>query len=193
MRRILILGVIIVLAAMPAFSQPMTGKFELGALGGINMPTGDLGDGMDKGYMVGVNAGFRPMPLLVIGAEVAYYGNGATDDVLALLGTGADMSMNIWQYTAMAKLMAPLMGNHNIYAKGLVGAYNATAKLENIPLLGNLEASDTNLGFGIGGGLRINGVSKSSFFVEGMFQHINGEGASAEFFTVAGGILFSLP
>lgn len=193
MRRFLLLAVIMVLAVTPAFAQPMSGKFELGMSGGVNMPVGDLGDGTKTGYVIGASAGYHLMPMLVVGAEFAYYGNGATDDVLAALGPGADMNTNFTQYTAMVKFMVPVLTKHNLYAKGVAGAYTATVDFQNMPPLGSGSVSDTNMGFGIGGGIRLNGDTKYSLFAEGMFHHVTGESESAELVTASAGVLISLP
>ena len=193
MLRILTLMVVIVLAVTPAFAQPMSGKFELAASGGVNMPTGDIGDGTNTGYVFAGSAGIRVMPMLVLGAEFGYYSNGASDDVLAALGAGADMTTSFTQYAVMGKFMFPMLTDHNMYAKGLVGAYTATVSFENLPLIGSGETSDTNFGFGIGGGLRLNGSSKYSFFAEGMFHNIMGETQDAQMFSATAGILVALP
>ncbi len=192
MRHIILFAVIIVLAAAPAFSQEMPGKFEITAQGGVNMPTGDFGEISNLGYSFGATAGYRPMDMLVVGAEIMYYGNGASDEMLALLGAGSDMSTNIIQFSAMGKLMFPMMEVHNVYAKATVGAYNLTTNLD-MPSLPSISAGNTNFGGSIGGGVRINGSSKTSFFAEGNFHHIAADGASAQFLAFSAGILFTLP
>ena len=192
MRRIILLGAILVFAASPAFSQsPLQGKIELGVSAGLNMPTGDAGDTAKSGYVFGGSAGYRVIDMLVVGGEVQYYGNGATDDVLAAMGPNADMNMTMIQYTAMAKVMFPVLQGHHVYAKGVGGAYTSTVKFEDP--VSSSETSDTNWGLGIGAGFRFNGFSKSSFFAEGMLHHINGEVDSEQFFTAQAGVLFRLP
>jgi hypothetical protein len=193
MRHLILFGVIMILTVSTAFSQSWDSKVELAATGGLSMPTGDWSDGTKNGYTFGFSAGFRPINMLVVGGEIMYYGNGATDDVLAALGTGADVNTNIIQYSFMAKAMFPVATTHNVYAKGIVGGYNSTVKFENIPILGSDETSNTNVGFGIGGGFRLNGSNRYSLIAEGMFHHINGEVDSAQMLTFMAGILVTLP
>jgi opacity protein-like surface antigen len=193
MRHIILLAVIIVLAAVPAFSQDMPGKFEVTAQGGVNKPTGDFGEISNLGYSFGATAGYKlPMNKIVVGAEIMYYGNGATDEMLAALGVGSDMSTNIIQFSAMGKFMFPMMEVHNVYAKATVGAYNFTTKLE-MPSTPSVSGSTTNFGGSLGGGVRINGSSKASFFAEGNYHHITSDGGSAQFLAFSAGVLFTLP
>jgi hypothetical protein len=193
MRTFILLTVIMVMAAAPAFSQVPGPKLELGLGGGVSMPTGTLGDGMNTGYGFAASLGYKVMPMLVVGGEFAYYGNGAQDELLQGLGTGAEMDMTTMQFAAMAKFMMPLMTVHNMYAKGVGGAYHSSSNFKNIPLIGDGSVSDTNLGVGIGGGLRFNGASKTSFYAEGMFHNIFGEAENIQFFAVGAGVIISLP
>ncbi|MCZ6617373.1 MAG: outer membrane beta-barrel protein, partial [Gammaproteobacteria bacterium] len=169
MRHFILLGVILALVASPALGNPLDGKFEFGVQGGMNMPTGNIGDGTNNGYVFGVNAGFRPIDMLVVGAEFAMFGNGATDEVLQLLGPTADVNTTTFQYALMAKAMLPVLEMHHVYAKGLLGAYTSSVDFSNLPGIANGSTSDTNFGFGIGGGFRFNTAVKYSFFAEGMY------------------------
>jgi hypothetical protein len=192
MRLLILVTAISVLAAVPAFAQ-VPGTFEITASGGVNMPTGSLGDQSKMGFAAGASVGYRAIDQLVVGAEFMYYGLGANDDALALLGTGADMSTNIMQMTAMGKYMFPVAEMHHVYAKGVAGMYRAEVSFDNVPFLGSGSVADTNLGGGVGAGFRINGAKKTSFFGEGMYHFIQGDGGNGQFFTATAGILITMP
>jgi len=197
MRHFILLGVILALVASPALTNPLDGKFEFGVQGGMNMPTGNIGDGTNNGYVFGVNAGFRPVDMFVVGAELAMFGNGTTDDVLALLGPTADMSTTTFQFALMAKAMLPVLEMHHVYAKGLVGAYRSSLDFTDLPLVGGGTMSgtttDTNVGFGIGAGFRFNTAMKYSLYAEGMYTNVNGETENLQMFNVQAGVMIALP
>jgi len=193
MRNIIILGVIIALVASPAMANPLAGKFELGVNAGMNMPTGSIGDGTNNGYVFGASAGFRPVDMFVVGAEFALFGNGATDDILAGLGAGADMSTTTYQYALMAKALLPVLEMHNVYAKGLVGAYTSSVDFSNLPVVGSGSVSDTNLGFGLGAGFRFNTAMKYSLYGEAMYNNIQGEVENLQMFSFQAGVMIALP
>ena len=192
MRRVLLLSAVVVFMAAPAFSQSFMPTFELGASGGINFPTGTISDGMKNGFGLNANAGYRAIEMLVVGAEFGYYGNGAKDDLLAASGIGG-IDTRILQFTGMAKLMMPVMQAHNIYGKGVAGLYNVKQTFEDMPLFGSGDVSDTKFGAGIGAGLRVNGVSKASFYIEGMFHNVFGDTEDLRFFATTAGVLVALP
>ncbi len=193
MRHFILLGVILALVASPALAGTLDGKFELGVNAGMNMPTGSVADGTNNGYVVGVSAGFRPMEMLVVGAEFAMFGNGATDDFLAAFGTNADMSTMTFQYAVMAKALYPVLDMHHVYAKGTFGAYTASVDFENFTGLGSGSINDTNMGFGLGGGFRFNTAMKYSFFAEGMYNNIQGEIENLQMFNFQAGVMIALP
>lgn len=193
MRNIILLGVILALVASPALGNPLDGKFEFGVQGGMNMPTGAISDGTNNGYVFGVNAGFRPVDMFVIGAEFAIFGNGAADDILNLLGPTADVTTTTYQYALMAKFMMPVLEMHDVYAKGTLGAYTSSVDLKNITGFADNSFSDTNVGFGLGAGFRFNTAMKYSFFAEGMYNNINGEFENLQMFTFQAGVMIALP
>jgi hypothetical protein len=191
MKRILFVVAAILVAAPAAWAQaPFVPSFQLGAGGGLNVPMGDIGDGMNSGYNFNASVGYNVMPMLTVGAEIGLWGNGANDETIAALGPGGDMSMQSWQFTAMTKYKVPVQ-DHNLYAKGLLGAYRTSSDVKSS--LGDFEVADTNFGFGIGGGFEMGGImNNAALYAEGMFHHINGEAANAQFATFNIGVLFSL-
>jgi hypothetical protein len=162
------------------------GQLELTLGAGANTPMGDYGDQMKTGYAVVTGLGIRVMPLLVVGAELSFYGNSATDEALAGLGGEAEVSGRIQQYAGMAKLLLPV-GNHNVFAKGVVGNYRATAKVSSS--IGEASASNSALGYGLGGGLLINGARNSAFFLDVTYHRVSYDGSDIDttFFTFSAG------
>jgi opacity protein-like surface antigen len=189
MKRTFLVTLLVMVLATAAWAQaPIISSFEFGVGGGMNFPMGDFGDGMNNGYNFNASIGYKVVPMFIIGAEFGFWGNGATDEVIAALGPGGDMSMTGQQFTAMAKYMFPV-DVHNLYAKGLVGAYRMASDVESS--LGDFSASDTNFGFGVGGGFQYGGLGNSAIYAEGLYHRINGESADGEYATFSVGVLFS--
>jgi hypothetical protein len=190
MKRMLFVLLVIMIAAPVAWAQvPMVPSVQVGVGGGINVPMGDIGDGMNSGYNFNASVGYSVMPSLVLGAEVGVWGNGANDQTIAALGSGGDMSMTNWQFTAMSKYKVPVAMN-NLYAKGLAGMYRTSSEVTSGGL--SIDVADTNFGFGIGGGFEFGGMKAASIYGEAMYHRISGEGATGEFTTFNVGVLFSL-
>ena len=84
----------------------------------MNVPTGTTGDFLANGLAFNVNAAYRVIPMLALGAEFGYFGNGATTEALQ------QQSFNEWdmttlQFTGMAKFDLPVMEIHSAYARAL--------------------------------------------------------------------------
>ena len=79
---------------------------------------------------------------------------------------------------------------HNVYAKGVVGNYRGSVKVSSS--LGDQEANNTELGYGIGGGLLINGDRNSSLFLDVTYHHVAYDGADIDtnFLTISAGGVF---
>jgi opacity protein-like surface antigen len=193
MKRILLLAAIVMVLAPAAWAQvPVVPSFQVGVGGGLNMPLGTIGDGMNNGYNFNASLGYSVVPMFVIGAEIGLWGNGANDETIATLGQGGDMSMKNWQFTAMTKYKVP-MAMHNVYAKGLAGMYRTSSEVTSGTPAVTLDVADTNFGFGIGGGFELGGMANAAFYAEGMYHQISGETEDGKFATFNVGVLFSLP
>jgi hypothetical protein len=173
----------------PVAAQNAHGQVELTLGGGMNSPLGEYGDQVNAGYAVTAGIGYRFMPLIVVGAEVSLYGNKGSDELLAPLGPTYEMSSRIQQYAGMAKLLLPV-GNHNVFAKGLVGSYRASATVSGP--LGEASASNSEVGYGLGGGLLINGSRNSSLYLDVTYHHIAYDGSDIDtnFLTFSAGGVF---
>ena len=154
------------------------------------MPTGEYSDEVKSGYAIITGVGYRVMPYVTVGAEISFYGNSATDEALEGYGDGWDLKSSIHQYSGVLKLLLPVR-QHNLYAKGVVGNYRGSVKITN-PIQ-DVEASMTDLGYGLGGGLLINGHRSSSLFLDVTFHSIAFEDAdnNTNFFTFSAGGVFA--
>lgn len=175
----------------PIAAQNAHAQLELTLGAGLNSPTGEYGDQMKVGYAVITGVGYRLMPYLAVGAEFDLYGNSGSDEVLAGFAPGTELTSTIQQYAGVAKLLVPV-GNHHVFAKGLVGSYHGKAKASGPT--GSGEASNSNVGYGLGTGFLIQGERSSSFFLEVMYHHIPFEGGSADvnFFSFNAGAVFAI-
>ncbi|MEE9268986.1 MAG: outer membrane beta-barrel protein [Candidatus Krumholzibacteria bacterium] len=189
MKRILLATFFVMVLAPAAWAQvPFVPSFEFGVGGGLNLPLGDIGDGMNNGYSFNASVGYNVAPMFIIGAEFGFFGSSASDQTLALLGTGSEFSLSSVQFTAMAKYKFP-MAVHHMYAKALAGGYRLATDLTSP--LGTFDISSTNFGMGIGGGFQFNGFKNSSIYTEGIYHRVSGASADGEFVTLNLGMMFS--
>jgi hypothetical protein len=187
MKPLMALVASVTLLAAPLAVQDASAQIELNLGGGVNAPTGEYGDQFNTGYALTAGLGYRVVPLAVIGAEVSYSGNHAPDEVTEAVGPGYELTSNILQYGLVAKLVLPV-GSQNVYAKGSVGNYRATAKASGP--LGEGSITVTDPGYSIGGGFLINGNKMSAFFADVTYHHVNFDGdADTNFFTITAGAL----
>jgi len=182
MKSFMALMAVAVLLVATVSVQNAHAQLELTLGGGMNAPMGEYGDQVNMGYALTAGLGYRVMHMVVLGLETTYNGNKAPDEATASLGPGYDLSTSILQYSALAKVIFPV-GNHNVFAKGAVGNYRASAKLSGP--LGEASANNTDLGFGLGAGFMLNSASNSAFFADITYNNVSYDGADAdtEFFT----------
>lgn len=189
MKRILLAVFVVMILAPAASAQaPFVRSFEFGLGGGLNVPLGSIGDGMNNGYSVNASVGYNVSPTFIVGAELGLFGNGGSDATIALLGPNGDITMSSMQVTAMAKYKFPV-SIHNMYAKGLMGGYRMASDVTS--QLGNFELADTNFGFGFGGGFQFNSFKNSSIYTEGIYHRVSGAITDGEFFMFNAGVVFS--
>ena len=190
MKAIATLLTVAALIVAPVAVQNAHAQFEFTLGGGLNSPMGEYGDQVDLGYAFMTGVGYQLTPFLVVGAEVSLYGNSASDELLSGFSPGTEMSTRIAQYAGMAKVLVPF-GNHNVFAKGLLGSYRGSAKLTGP--LGQAEVKTSDLGYGIGGGLLIGGESNSKFFLDATYHRISYDGSTedTDFVTYTAGAIFS--
>jgi hypothetical protein len=189
MKSIITLVAAAILLAAPAV-QNANAQLEITLGAGLNTPLGEYGDQTNPGYALTAGVGYRFIPFAAIGVETNYSGNKASDDALAGLGDGYEMSSSILQYSAMAKLLLPI-GNHNVFAKGSVGNYRASATVSGP--LGEGSITLTDLGYGLGGGFVIRGNHSTSLIADMTYHSVafdNGSG-DTNYLSITVGALIS--
>jgi hypothetical protein len=184
-----------VATAMVAFTAVPNANAQIELIfgGGLSSPMGEYGDQTNTGWAFTTGLGFQVAPVLVVGAELGFFGNSGSDDLLAGFSPGTEMKTTIHQYAGFARLMLPA-GKHNVFAKGVVGSYRGVVKVKSP--LGDAEAENTDPGFGIGGGILINGAHNTAFVLDAMYHRVSYDGApeptSLMTFSVGGIFRFSL-
>lgn len=173
---------IVVLLPVFVMMSPMTvrnanSQVELMVGGGLNGPLGDYGDQAKIGWAFMTGAGLRIAKFVSLGAEIGFYGSSAQDEMLEGFSPETELSMRIEQYAGTAKILIPVQ-NHNLFAKGLIGSYRGVANVSSP--LGDASVSNTDLGYGFGGGVMINGERNSSFFLDVTYHTIDFDGADSK-------------
>jgi hypothetical protein len=178
------------LLASPIAMQNAHAQLQVTLGAGANTPLGEYGDLTKTGYAIVTGVGYRVMPMLVLGGEFSFYGNSASDQAMEGLGDGWEMKSTLQQYAGMVKGLLPV-GSHNLYAKGLVGSYHGTAKV--ISPDDEAKMSMSELGYGIGGGVQINGRGGSALFMDVTYHHIAFDDSSTDtnFITYSAGMVVS--
>jgi len=190
MKRILLVTLLVVLVAPAAWAQTsILPSLQFGLGGGMNMPLGSIGDGVNNGYNINASIGFKVIPTLALGVELGYFGSNGNDQTIALLGTGGDFSMSSLQLTAMGRYMVPV-ATHDLYGKGLLGGYRTAADISS-QSLGDVSVAEWNLGGAIGAGFQLNTMKSTSLYGEAMYHRISGDTQDGEFATFNIGILHS--
>jgi len=179
------------LVVVPMAAQNAQAQVQITLGAGVNTPLGEFKDQTNAGYAIITGIGYRVMPMLVLGGEFSFYGNNASDAAMEGYGDGWEMKSSLQQYAGLVKLLLPVR-NHNVYAKGLVGSYRGTAKI--ISPDDEAKLSMSELGYGIGGGLQINGDRGSSLFLDVTYHTVSfdeTEGAT-NFLTYSAGAVITL-
>jgi len=174
MKTTLIWVTAVMLLAAPVAVQNAIAQVEFTLGGGMNTPLGDYADQSNVGYAITTGLGYRVTPLAAIGVELNYNGNGASDEASAGLDPGYDMSSSILQYGLLAKVMLPV-GDHSVFAKGSFGSYRGSAKVSGPA--GDFSFTSTDPGYGVGGGMLINGDNNTSLFLDATYHHFSIDGS----------------
>ena len=180
MRKPIVLGILILaLAATVQAAEPVAGDMSLTAGAGINMPSED---GAKNGYIVGGGLGFNVTNSLVLGAEVAYLGYGNETGTADNLGSPIDYSIgqSFFNYAGAARYYFS-GGKSSPYLKGFLGRYNYSLDSNFGGLELNGSASDLQYGGGVG--LTIRGDRESSFYIEALYNQLQGDEDSATIYT----------
>jgi opacity protein-like surface antigen len=181
-------------AAFAAFDAqpgpPEAGRMALFLVGGMNVPHGDLAEGTKNGASLGAGMIYHVSSRFGFGGEIVRDGIGIDDDGLEAYGEDASVSMSIMRYTGFATMAITPPAKQMVYLKGTAGSYRGKLKLR----LGSLEAesSSAEFGFGLGGGLQINGKSGTALNLEALYHNVSADGGNTNFLTTTVGIQFNI-
>lgn len=184
--RTLLMGWIL---AAPLFVQNAAGQFQLTLGGGANQPIGAYADEAKTGFGLTAGLGYEAFSYFVVGLETSFYANQASDETLESLGDGYDLSTRVQQITGFLRVQLPV-GEHHLFAKGVVGSYLGSAKLT--APSGSVSVRNTDPGYGLGGGFLINGARGTSFFADATYHSVTYDGAdeATSFMSYSIGALF---
>jgi opacity protein-like surface antigen len=165
-------------AAAPVAQSQSYNPFQIGASGGIALPTGDLGNVTNTGYNIALVVGYKPQFLpLAIRGEAAY-------NQLGFQGGGG--SANIPSFTGNLAYELPLGMSFTPYGIGGVGLYRTNASISG----GGETKAENHFGWNIGGGVKIPLSSSFETFIEARYNSVNVNGGTLNFVPVTVGVLF---
>jgi opacity protein-like surface antigen len=150
--------------AADAQTMPTT-PFSIEARGGLAFPTGDLADGADNGYDVGVNVGFGVTPNISLYAGYTYNSFGIDDDETG----GEDADINLKGFNGGARLGVPMaMAGVAPYVKGGAVYYEPEFSVD-----GGSVSGDSELGYEVGAGVAIPLGMRGSITPEVRYTGVN--------------------
>ena len=150
--------------------------FEIGASGGVGLPTGEFGDGTNTGYNIALAVGYRPQfTPIAVRAEAAYNQFGRE------VGSG---SINIPAFTGNLEYALPLQMSFTPYAIGGVGLYRPSVDL------GGTTTAENRFGWNVGGGVKIPFSRSFKTFIEARYNSVNVDGGTLSFVPITVGVMF---
>lgn len=177
-------GFIAALAVPAALSAQSTNKtVSLGVSGGLSLPMGDFGEGLNSGYNITGHVYFKPASLQAIRLR-----GDVSFDRWAVDGAG-DANSRALGFTGNVVYDFPTQSTSMVkpYVIGGLGLYNNKSSVN----IGGADfsGSDTNLGLQAGAGLTFQ-LSGFSTFVEGKLVNVFSDGSSARFVPITFGVRF---
>ena len=173
------------LVALPVMASAQEARpVSFGVSGGLSLPVGDLGDGVDAGYNITGHVAYKPASFtnLSFRGDVSFdrWGVKSNNDAnFRALGVSANAVYSFPQTTP---------GVVRPYVLGGVGFYNSKASVSS----GNSSVdvgSDSNLGVQAGAGINFQ-LSGFSTFVEAKFVNVFTEGNSSTWIPITFGFKF---
>jgi opacity protein-like surface antigen len=177
------LGLIAAIAAPAALSAQSSDKpISLGVSGGLSLPMGDFGEGLNSGFNVTGHVYFKPASL----QSIRLRGDVSFDRFSV---DGFDANVRSLGFTGNAIYDFPTQSSSMVkpYIVGGLGLYNSKFSES----VGAFEgsASDTNLGIQAGAGLTFQ-LSGFSTFAEARLVNIFSDNTSTRFVPIVFGVRF---
>ena len=170
-------AVAMVAASTADVSAQRYNPFEIGASGGVGLPTGEFGDGTNTGYNIALAVGYRPQYTpIAVRAEAAYNQFGRE------VGSG---SINIPAFTGNLEYALPLEMSFMPYAIGGVGLYRPS-----VDLGGTSTGAENRFGWNVGGGVKIPFSRSFKTFIEARYNSVNVDGGRLSFVPITVGVMF---
>ncbi|HEY0528042.1 MAG TPA: outer membrane beta-barrel protein [Gemmatimonadaceae bacterium] len=170
-----------IMSSTPAQAQGFN-PFQIGASGGIAIPTSDLGNVTNMGYNIALAVGLRSQfSPIGVRAEAAYNQFGFKNNVV-----GANGSINIPAFTGNLVLGLPI-AMFSPYAIGGVGLYRPSAAVNG----SGSSNAENDFGFNVGGGIKIPVSTSFETFVEARWHRVNAQGGGTySFVPITVGVMF---
>ena len=166
------------IAAAPVAQAQSYNPFQIGALGGVAFPTGDLGNVTNTGYSIGIAVGVKPqmMPIVIRG-EAVWNQFGLSD--------GVNGNINIPSFTGNLTYGIPMGVGFSPYVIGGVGLYRPNRDIN-----GNTSEATNEFGWNIGGGVKLPLSTGFETFVEARYNSVNVNGGTLSFVPLTVGFMF---
>ncbi len=164
--------VLLAVAAMPAQAQ-----VSFGVGGGLLMPMGDYGTLDKMGFIGGVGVLF-PLGTAPVSVRVEGTYSQTSHD-------GIDGKTKIMGGMASLVYLFQVGGSVTPYVLAGVGYYNGKVTVPSL----NIDASESKVGFGGGGGIRFP-MGSAALFVEARYINIATSGSATTFLPIIAGVSF---
>lgn len=180
-------------------SSALAVGFSVGANAGMNGFTGDAGDGLKSGLVIGVQGDYSINAMWSAGATVGYAMSKHEDDgkLAEVVYPGGGLTgtissdLKITQLGVHAKFFPPMTGSPIApYLVAGAGMYLAKATWEVGSYNENTDESDFGFRGGVGANYAVNPVFAIN--AEADFHSIQTEGDSTNMYTIRAGVMFKL-
>lgn len=166
------------LSAQGTSDKPLS----VGVSGGLSLPMGDFGDGVDAGFDVAGHVYLKPAALKAFGLR----GDVSFDKWNAK--ASSSVSMRSLGLVGNAVIDVSTSGMMKPYVLGGIGLFNSKSTYKLGATQGSSEGN-TDLGIQVGGGLKFQ-LSGFSTFLEAKFVNVFSEGSSTNWLPITFGIRF---
>lgn len=211
MKKVIFVGIMLVLFAASGFAGEMKPAFYIG--GGVGMPMSPdfFKDTFKMGFGFGGGVGFQVHPMFEVMGR-AYYNMYSLDkDEYAIFLGDPDAeldggSLNMIEIMAEVKFLIPIAPEgeeapFQPYLLGNVGFVNSKVSDLDVsytdPIEGDIEGTitsegSTDIGFGFGAGFVYQVSPKAGIFVEGKYMSISTEDESTSYLPIRAGLKYNL-
>jgi hypothetical protein len=192
-RKILILGVVVLCLSFPTWAHAATlqkGSVELSAIAGAAIPIGSLGDAANTGFSVGGALGYYFSPRGSIGGSVVVNLHGVDSEISE---PGIDTSISLTEVTGYWKAIFSSSQSVQPYARVMGGLIvtkvSASVEVQGVEV--SASASESDFGIGAGFGVQFQSQGAVGGFTEFMLFTGFTEGDASNYIGIRGGVNFT--